>query len=102
MSASAIPTPPYKFLVQKKPVKVWVMHFAGGEESALPIINWILENGKVASWNEATDDKVAGLYITTLEGEMHASPNDWIIQGVKGEFYPCEDSIFKLTYEGAK
>lgn len=37
--------------------------------------------------------------IPTLEGEMRASPNDWIIRGVNGEFYPCKPDIFEKTYE---
>jgi hypothetical protein len=37
--------------------------------------------------------------IATLEGAMHASPGDWIIKGVKGEFYPCKPDIFEATYE---
>jgi hypothetical protein len=30
---------------------------------------------------------------------MLANENDWIIKGVKGEFYPCKPDIFGLTYE---
>jgi hypothetical protein len=30
---------------------------------------------------------------------MRASPGDWIIRGVKGEFYPCKPDIFEATYE---
>lgn len=37
--------------------------------------------------------------IKTLEGVMHASNGDWIIQGVKGEIYPCKPDIFAATYE---
>lgn len=37
--------------------------------------------------------------IKTLEGVMTASPGDWIIKGVKGEFYPCKPDIFEATYE---
>jgi len=40
-----------------------------------------------------------GLVIETLEGEMTATPGDWIIRGVKGEFYPCKPDIFEATYE---
>ena len=40
-----------------------------------------------------------GLKIFTLEGEMLASHGDWIIKGVKGEFYPCKPDIFTATYE---
>ncbi len=39
------------------------------------------------------------LAIKTLEGTMVASPGDWIIRGVAGEFYPCKPDIFEETYE---
>ncbi len=37
--------------------------------------------------------------IITLEGTMDTSIDDWIIKGVKGEFYPCKPDIFEQTYE---
>lgn len=40
-----------------------------------------------------------GLKIYTIEGKMDASLGDWIIKGVKGEFYPCKPDIFAATYE---
>lgn len=39
------------------------------------------------------------LFIRTLEGVMHASVGDFIIKGLKGEFYPCKPDIFANTYE---
>lgn len=39
------------------------------------------------------------IIIPTLEGDMTASRGDYIIKGVKGEFYPCKPDIFLLTYE---
>lgn len=39
------------------------------------------------------------LIIETLEGNHKAMPNDWIIKGVNGEFYPCKPDIFDVTYE---
>ena len=39
------------------------------------------------------------LEIPTLEGQMTASPGDFIIKGVNGEFYPCKPTIFEKTYE---
>ena len=42
------------------------------------------------------------LYIKTLEGQHLASKNDWIIRGIKGEFYPCKPDIFQLTYDPVK
>ena len=52
---------------------------------------------------EAYTDLVArdGLKIYTLEGTMLASPGDWIIRGVKGEYYPCKPDIFEATYSPA-
>lgn len=41
------------------------------------------------------------LLIHTPEGTMTASPGDWIIKGIKGEFYPCKPDIFAATYEPA-
>lgn len=40
-----------------------------------------------------------GLIIPTLEGNHLAEKGDWIIRGVKGEYYPCKPDIFVLTYE---
>ena len=43
--------------------------------------------------------KTKQLTIQTDEGLMTASLNDWIVKGVKGEFYPCKPDVFELTYE---
>jgi hypothetical protein len=37
--------------------------------------------------------------IATLEGSMTGHVDDWIIQGIKGEIYPCKPDIFESTYE---
>lgn len=37
--------------------------------------------------------------IKTLEGTMTVSLGDWVIRGVKGEYYPCKPDIFKATYD---
>lgn len=61
--------------------------------------NWLsaaLAKGDV--WSDGNK----GLRIKTLEGVMHASPGDYIIQGVKGEIYPCKPDIFDATYELAE
>lgn len=39
------------------------------------------------------------LYVKTLEGKHLASCGDYIIQGVKGELYPCKPDIFEMTYD---
>jgi hypothetical protein len=65
------------------------------------IYKW--SNGEVYSSPvlEPTTDNPLGVYwqINTLEGVMTAKPFDYIIKGVKGEFYPCKPDIFEQTYE---
>jgi len=46
-----------------------------------------------------TDPIARTVKIPTLEGAMIANEYDWIIKGVKGEFYPCKPDIFEQTYE---
>lgn len=42
-----------------------------------------------------------GIEIPTLEGRMLATPGDYVIRGVKGEFYPCKPDIFAASYDDA-
>jgi len=50
-----------------------------------------------AFWCDVEDEDL--LQIATLEGNHTVSYNDFIIQGVKGEIYPCKPDIFDATYE---
>ena len=54
------------------------------------------ETGALYPWR---DIQYADLAIVTLEGLQRVSMNDYIIQGVMGEIYPCKPDIFELTYE---
>ena len=56
----------------------------------------------VGSWRSGTDAEGFFVVIPTLEGELKARNNDWIIEGIKGEYYPCKPYIFALTYEEVK
>lgn len=48
-------------------------------------------------------DRELGVYgIKTLEGDHAVNHGDFIIQGVKGELYPCKPDIFEATYEPAE
>jgi hypothetical protein len=60
---------------------------------------YVNKDGTVAEsgWTEEM-----GLLIPTLEGLLLGRQNDWIIKGVKGEFYPCKPDIFEQTYEEVK
>jgi len=50
-------------------------------------------------WIDPSDPTRQRLVCGTLEGVYQISWNDWIIQGVKGELYPCKPDIFEATYE---
>lgn len=39
------------------------------------------------------------ILIPTLEGIMRANAGDYVIKGLKGEFYPCKSDIFEKSYE---
>ena len=60
---------------------------------------WNKEPGTGAIWIDPFDSDREKLYCGTLEGPHKIDWDDFIIQGVKGEIYPCKPDIFKMTYE---
>ena len=78
---------------RKKPVVIEAIQWNGIN---LEELKWFMkEKFKGTSVSEITFE----LQIPTLEGTMSASLGDYIIRGVKGEFYPCKPDIFEATYE---
>ncbi|HEY9818205.1 MAG TPA: hypothetical protein V6D20_20730 [Candidatus Obscuribacterales bacterium] len=84
---------------RKKPVIIEAMLWDGTAEDATPVINWVLDYDGTATWRDRFEPSGNCIRISTLEGVMTASPGDWIIRGVQGEFYPCKPDIFAATYE---
>jgi len=91
---------------RKKPVIIEARQWDGTAEGATPIIDWIVGLDGTARFVDY--DQSAGysrsipltsLQIDTLEGTMHAIPNDMICRGTHGEFYPCRPDIFDACYE---
>ena len=76
----------------KKPVVIEAIQYNG--ENIEAIEDFV---GKKLSTVMASDVYVK-LIIPTLEGNMKASKGDYVIKGVKGEFYPCKPDIFKEIY----
>lgn len=89
----------------KKPVEIEAMELrVGSIQKCIEFIDGAVDlNCKMAEqrFKEYLDVCIesGGMYIDTLEGKMFAKFGDYIIKGVKGEFYPCKPDIFKLTYE---
>jgi len=70
-------------------------NFLGGDENKPMEVsndNFYINHGLVRG----------GLIIKTLEGEHVANIGDYIIKGVKGEYYPCKPDIFEQTYEAVE
>lgn len=106
---------------RKKPVEIEAMQWTPSDEVSAALREWaepavaivdtdhiqhlwdydagcyILPSGKTvfAPYRERC------LIVLTLEGEMVATPGDWVIRGVQGEFYPCKPDIFTETYEAS-
>lgn len=78
--------------VRKKPVEVEAVQWTG--ENLDGIVDFC---GERLSYVELRGHICP--YINTLEGYHRVSLNDYIIKGIKGEFYPCKPDIFKATYE---
>lgn len=78
---------------RKKPVVIEAVQWTGRN---LGEIMDFSENGETFLH---TIDGVSKLHVCTLEGNMLANIGDYIIRGVKGEFYPCKPDIFEVTYE---
>lgn len=77
---------------RKKPVVIEAWHRSHGTVPAW--VRLAVTRGLAEGWDYWT--------IGTLEGAMRAGPEDWLIQGVHGEVYPCKPDIFAATYEPAE
>ena len=83
---------------RKKPVVIKAIQWDGTEDLASKIASI----DEFAGMLDYTSGEFDGFYIDTLEGRMKVSEGDFIIQGVKGEFYACKPDIFEMTYELVK
>ena len=96
---------------RKKPVVIDAKQASGTPESNREIIDWTRGSATPAFMDTEVRNCSAEhpdgfdypvLKINTLEGTMTVAQGDWIIKGVKGEFYPCKPDIFAATYEEAE
>lgn len=78
---------------RKKPVVIEAIVYSGINGDA---IKRFTQGG---CYLDITNSNAPRFMIRTLEGEHIASVGDYIIKGVKGEFYPCKPDIFAATYE---
>jgi len=89
---------------RKKPVVIEAIQLLPNHQSIIECIEFVFSIGMetsiigmAATINQTIENE--GFLIDTLEGQMKASFGDYIIKGIKGEFYPCKSEVFNLTYE---
>ncbi len=76
-------------IVRKRPIQVRAVQLTPGSDLRA-IADWIGKDASITG---------NGIVIKTLEGPMLAGMNWWIIQGIKGEFYPCAPEVFAASYD---
>ena len=80
-------------VIEAVPARELIEAFKGNWEGLPDWVNEAYEKGVIVGITEE------GLTIKTLEGDHFAHRDDMVIQGVKGELYPCKNEIFTMTYE---
>lgn len=78
----------------KKPIIIDAIQFNDTPERLVEIQEFMDKDITV----DYADNDNPKLKIETLEGIMEASIGDYIIKGIKGEFYPCKPDIFEASY----
>lgn len=90
----------------KKPIRIKALQWTGLNPKEMIEFGGVDSNGTsnltiVENSSYSPNSKAEEQYrlkIETLEGTMWASIGDYIIKGVRGEFYPCRGDIFEETY----
>lgn len=82
----------------KKPVTIEARQVSNAPDNNEALLDWIESFGGSAWVVVAPSGEDAEIAIQTLEGVLRAGRGDWIIKGVKNEFYPCKADIFEETY----
>lgn len=89
----------YVMRYRKKPIEIeatpveFILAASKLDDSVLP--DWVQEgirHQKLKIYEEV-------VVVQTLEGNMRGGADDWLIQGINGELYPCANEIFLKTYE---
>jgi hypothetical protein len=84
---------------RKKPVVIDAIQWDGTYTGMIKIEREFKADITASSTFHPIKNTVDMWNIKTLEGSLSAEKGDYIIKGVKGEFYPCKPDIFRMTYE---
>lgn len=86
---------------RKKPVEVQAIQWTGDNAAEIKAFVGVRENGECRFLQP---HEITGVWDNPhVFDELHATwvpvlPENWIIRGVQGEFYPCDADVFAASY----
>lgn len=76
----------------KKPIPIEALQISNNLEEIQAFL------GENTTFTLSIDSQDITVIIYSFEGDMTAHFGDYIIKGIKGEFYPCRKDIFEESY----
>lgn len=88
---------------RKRPVEVDAMQFTGDNDMDIMVFIVAGPGGDRSGWQvDGTESKVPAhrfVWDYLHDTWVRVNPGDWVIRGVHGEHYPCNEGVFGETYE---
>ena len=81
---------------RKKPVDVSAFYISNFSDEVISALEKFCEGNLEMEVKHGSYNKI---FIRTLEGRYEVKPTNYMIRGIVGEFYPCQEEIFHKTYE---
>lgn len=79
----------------KKPVEIEALQWVGFNEEHLKTFT----EGNFRRIESPVDEYTAEIYDEIHNTWVKMKLTDWVIKGVQGEFYPCDNEVLRETYE---
>jgi hypothetical protein len=79
-----------------RPVEVKAIRLDG--DNLVEVYHWADGTNLVTEQEAGEDPSLAGFDVMTLNGPVRVGLDEWVIQGMEGEFYPCKHSVFLTKY----
>ena len=80
-----------------RPIEVEARQWDGSAANAHELVAWVLAGGMGAFYDNSMYPDALYVVVNTKNGPLHASPQDWLVQGAAGEFSVYKPDVFILT-----
>ena len=80
-----------------KPIEVEARQWDGTAKQANDLVAWVLAGGMSAHYDTSQYPDALYVVVNTKNGPLHASPQDWLIQGAAGEFSVYKPDVFAVS-----